>query len=89
MMTYKDCIAQLQVLVDATEPIDQTDAIQKFAAACILVERATKEDETARGQFGVFLDYYEGFALDLKDSQRFNKSACTGELTKLPLRLNK
>jgi hypothetical protein len=88
-MTYDTCIRQLRDLLEATEPVDQVDAIQKFASACSLVDWATRESEAARKQFSVFLSYYERFALNLPDECNITKGACDAELTKLPMHLPK
>ena len=88
-MTYETCIQQLRTLLDATEPVDHIDALQKFASACSLVEWATRESEEARGQFSVFLSYFEIFALNLPGQENITKQACDAELTKLPMHLPK
>jgi hypothetical protein len=91
-MTYDKCREHLRVLLDATDPndpLDRTDAVQKFAAACSLVEWVTRDDKEARAQFGVFLSYYEIFALQLEGHKEITRFACEGELTKLPLHLKK
>lgn len=91
-MAYENCIKQLGVLLEATDPNDQineADTIQKFAAACALVEWSTRDTKEARDQFRVFLSYYEIFALKLEGSKEITKRACEGELIKLTMHLPK
>ena len=91
-MKYDTCITQLRALLDATDPndpVDKTDAIQKFAAACALVDWATRDNEVARGQFTVFLSYYEIFAFNLEGHKEITRRACEGESVKLPMHLPK
>ena len=88
-MAYEKCIDQLRVLLDATEPIDKPDAVQKFGAACALVARATQDNKKARDEFSVFLSYYEIFALNLPSSDAITKKVCGGELTRLIAHLPK
>ena len=87
-MTNDQCITKLRAIVEATDPRDGIAALQLFAAATSLVNWVCKDDEAARSQFGVFISYYELYALRPdNDEEGMTKDACLGELVKLPLHL--
>jgi hypothetical protein len=91
-MTYENCIEQLRILLEATDPsapIDKSDAIQKLTAACALVQWVTRGDNKARDQFNVYMSYYEVFALNLEGAEQITRRACEGELIKLSQHLPK
>ncbi len=89
-MTYEQCIKRLRILVENTDPDKQLEAIRNFSAATSLVDWVAREDKDAHGQFGVFLSYFEIFAL-LKDDEAgsISRDQCLGELVKLPMHLPK
>lgn len=88
-MTKEQCIVKLEKLLNQTDPEDETQAIQYFAAASSLIDWVARGDEMAREQFRVYLSYFEIFAFRLSQdvADEIARETCRSELAKLPFHL--